>query len=290
MAWSFGSAHCRRASVDSRSVNREYAARVLADYGASVERAQALVQTQPFWAGERRAARQAANDMVPHVNAVLQNLLADVAPIHWGSVTDHVANLSRLERTLGALLKAWKAMAVAGPNGADVVPPFLPFSAMDPIVGSAASMWEKGKFRQAVGDAAGKLNALTQDRLGIHDLSDYELMAAAFNPKEPTKGRPRLRPPHNNANTDTVTSLKEGAHRLAMGVMMAIRNPATHETGDGNPITCAEQLATLSMVARWARNWVIDRYVPPVSINPSPVLAAYQKQLAHQQPAPDQPE
>lgn len=170
----------------------------------------------------------------------------------------------------------------------EVRDPFLPFWAMDPIVGSAASIWEKGKFRQAVSDAAGKLSALTQERLGIHDLSDYDLMAAAFNPKEPTKGRPRLRPPYNNANKDTVTSLKQGAHRLAMGVMMAIRNPATHETGDGNPIICAEQLATLSMVARWVRNWVIDRYIPPVSIDPSPVLTTYQKRLAQQQRVPTQ--
>ena len=191
---SFGSARCHRASVDSPSVNREYAARVLADYRASVERAQALVQTQPFWAAERRAARQAANDMVPYVNVVLRDLMANIVPICGGSVPDHVANLDRLDRTLGTLLRTWKAMAVAGPTGAEVVPPFLPFWAMDPIVGSAASMWEKGKFRQAVGDTAGKLNALTQERLGIHDLSDYDLMAAAFNPKEPTKGRPRLRP------------------------------------------------------------------------------------------------
>lgn len=269
-------------------MNREDAARVLADYRASVERAQALVQTQPFWAAERRAAKQAANDMVPYVNAVLRDLLANIAPISGGSVPDHVANLGRLDRTLGLLLGTWKAMAVAGPNGAEVVPPFLPFSVMDPIVGSAASMWEKGKFRQAVSDAAGKLNALTQERLGIHDLSDYDLMAAAFSPKEPTKGRPRLRPPHSNASKDTVTSLKEGAHRLAMGVMMAIRNPATHETGDGNPITYAEQLATLSMVARWVRNWVIDRYIAPVNIERSPVLVAYHKQLAQQQRVPTQ--
>jgi hypothetical protein len=67
---SFGSARCHRASVDSPSVNREYAARVLADYRASVERAQALVQTQPFWAAERRAARQAANDMLDEPSCV----------------------------------------------------------------------------------------------------------------------------------------------------------------------------------------------------------------------------
>jgi Protein of unknown function (Hypoth_ymh) len=82
-------------------------------------------------------------------------------------------------------------------------------------------------------------------------------MAMAFNPKGPEKDRPRLRCP-GDPNTDTVKSLQEGAHLTAMGCILAIRNPATHETGDGNPITCAEQLATLSMVARLVRNWNLD--------------------------------
>jgi Protein of unknown function (Hypoth_ymh) len=264
-------------------VNREYAASVLARYRSSVEQAQTLQKTQPIWSGERRAALRAADEMVPYVNAVLHNLLANIPPIYTGYVAAHVANLNRLDRTLGTLLGTWKAMEVTGPGGVAVLPPYLPFWAMDPIVSSAASMWEKGKFRQAVADAAGKLNGLTQERLGVRDISDYNLMAAAFNPKEPVKGRPRLRPPRSNSSQDTVTSLKEGAHRMAMGVMMAIRDPAAHETGDGNPITCAEQLATLSMVARWVRNWDVVRYVEPIDTSSiSPVLAAYQKNVAQQ--------
>jgi Protein of unknown function (Hypoth_ymh) len=34
----------------------------------------------------------------------------------------------------------WKAMTVQGPDGAEVVPPYLPFWAMDPICSSAASL------------------------------------------------------------------------------------------------------------------------------------------------------
>ena len=37
-----------------RSVNREYAARVFADYQAHVEKAKTLVRTQVLWSGERR--------------------------------------------------------------------------------------------------------------------------------------------------------------------------------------------------------------------------------------------
>jgi hypothetical protein len=71
---------------------------------------------------------EAANDMVPYVNAVLRDLLANIAPICGGSDPlhaelrvvpailgqhegpDHIANLGRLDRTLGTLLRTWKAM------------------------------------------------------------------------------------------------------------------------------------------------------------------------------------
>jgi hypothetical protein len=70
-----------------------------------------------------------------------------------------------------------------------------------------------------------------------------------------------------------------------MGCMLAIRNPATHETGDGNPITCAEQLATLSMVARLVRNWIPERYIEPIDTSTSPVLSAAYQELLRQQRA-----
>jgi hypothetical protein len=138
--------------------------------------------------------------MVPQVNAVLRGLLPDLVPLQTGYVAHHVANVGRLYRAQ-ALLDTWKAMTVRAPDGAEILPPWLPFWAMDPIVSSAPSLWEKGKFRLAVSDAAGKLNKLTQERTGVHDLSDYDLMAAVFNPKDPTKGRPRLRVPPTRTRT-----------------------------------------------------------------------------------------
>jgi len=264
-------------------VNREYADRVLADYRASVEQAQTLQKTKPIWSVERQSALKAADRMVPQVNAVLRGLVPDIEPIQTGYVAQHLTNLSRLYRAQ-ALIGTWKAMTVQGPDGAEVVPPDLPFWAMDPICCSAASLWEKGKYRLAVNDAAGKLNELTQKRLGRNDISDRALMAMAFNPKGPEKGRPRLRCP-GDPNTDTVKSLQEGAHLTAMGCMLAIRNPATHETGNGNPIICAEQLATLSMVARLVRNWIPERYIEPIDRSTSPLLSAAYQELLRQQRA-----
>jgi Protein of unknown function (Hypoth_ymh) len=47
--------------------------------------------------------------------------------------------------------------------------------------------------------------------------------------------------------------MQKGAHLLAAGAMMAVRNPAVHVTGNGNPASAGEQLAALSVVARWVR-------------------------------------
>jgi hypothetical protein len=83
--------------------------------------------------------------------------------------------------------------------------------------------------------------------------------------------------------------MQEGAHMMAMGCMLAIRNPAAHETGDGNPITCAEHLATLSMVARLVRNWIPERYIEPIDTSTSLVLLPAYQELLRQQRATVQP-
>jgi hypothetical protein len=78
-------------------------------------------------------------------------------------------------------------------------------------------------------------------------------------------------------------SLQEGAHLTAIGCMLAIRNPATHETGDANPITCAEQPATPSMVARFVRNWTLERYIGPIDTSTNPLLSEACQELPRQQ-------
>jgi hypothetical protein len=76
--------------------------------------------------------------MVSCVNAGLRELLPDVVLIQGGSVPCHVSNLVRLNPGLG-LVTTWKAIAAPGPDGTEVVPPYLPLAAMDPIISSAAA-------------------------------------------------------------------------------------------------------------------------------------------------------
>lgn len=117
--------------------------------------------------------------------------------------------------------------------------------------------------RRAV-DLPGKLNEFTQRRIGRHDISDRALMCEAFKPEPSERGKPRLRCP-GNPETEIVRSMQAGAQLFAMGAFQAIRNPAIHWTGLGNPAMAAEQLAALSIVARWVRHWDVVRYVEPIN-------------------------
>jgi hypothetical protein len=238
-------------------MNRQSACRVLDEYRARVEQA----QEQPWLSKDRRASVKALNGSLQIVNFYLGELLPDIAPITGIFLNDHVWALPRVRRAL-AILKTWGELA-SGEE--ELIPPFLPFAAMDGLVSSAAiPLWEAGKFRQAVSDAATRLNAFTQDRLGRRDIADSDLMAQAFSEKAPERGKSRLRCPGDHTSP-TVRSMQHGAMLMAMGVFQAIRNPAAHVTGDWNPITAAEHLAALSTVARWVRHWEVVSYVPPRS-------------------------
>lgn len=77
------------------------------------------------------------------------------------------------------------------------------------------------------------------------------------------KRKPRLRCP-GNQKSQTVQSMQQGALQFSQGAFMAIRNPAIHQDGGWNPVTAAEHLAALSIVARWVRHWDVVHYVPPL--------------------------
>ena len=87
-------------------------------------------------------------------------------------------------------------------------------------------------------------------------------MGQAFSDKDPEPGKSRLRCPVSPAS-ETVKSQQEGARAFAIGTFQAVRNPASHLTGDWNPVTAFHHLAALSQVAHYFRDWDVVRYVPP---------------------------
>jgi Protein of unknown function (Hypoth_ymh) len=249
---------CRNPSVDSGLVNRKAriaAEDLLRDYRLQLKRARD--RDDP---AERDAALQTANQMLPRVNAILLSLVPDIEAVSGSLLRHHEAGVGRVLRAED-VLGDWDEMTE---NDGETVQFGVPLNALDLVVLEAARQdWNHGQYRQAVANAAAKLNSFLQDRLDVHDISDNDLMAHAFSDKEPQPGRPRLRCPGKQESA-TVKSMQAGAKLFAIGAYMAIRNPAVHWTRNGNPSSAAEQLAALSVIARWVRYWDVVRYMPPV--------------------------
>jgi uncharacterized protein (TIGR02391 family) len=115
----------------------------------------------------------------------------------------------------------------------------------------ARSMWQSGHFRQAVVDAAKRINAEAQNKLGTRALSETDLTNQAFSDDPPKPDRPRLRLPEDD-DGKTARSVRRGIRAYAEGCFAAIRNPAAHDDLQEMPQDEAlEQLAALSVLARW---------------------------------------
>lgn len=214
-----------------------------------------------MWTKDRKAALEKLNNHTPAVNAVLGPL--GLGAIGGTTLNWHRDSLGQLKHAT-VMLAARRKMAEASSR---LGQPALPMGVLHPLVCSVARpLWDKGNYRHAIADAATVVSNHTQNRLGRHDISDRELMAQAFSDKDPEPGKPRLRCP-GKPNSEVTRSMQEGAKLFAMGTFQAIRNPAHHTIGDGDPVTAFESLASLSKIARWVTEWDLERhYEPPLDL------------------------
>jgi hypothetical protein len=130
--------------------------------------------------------------------------------------------------------------------------PEISAAKLHPWVWSGAqSLWRSGHYRSAVEDAAKKLNAETQNKLGRRDVSETDLFKQAFSLDLPMPGKARLRRMKDDGS-DTYKSMQRGAMALAEGIYAGIRNPFNHEDPrDIDEQIGLEYLAALSVLARW---------------------------------------
>jgi len=118
-----------------------------------------------------------------------------------------------------AILEAWEALDEARIGES----PALPLTMLDAVIEDAAlPLWNVGKYRQAVNDAATNLNVFAQQRLGRRDISDRKLMSEAFSDTDPKPGEARLRPYRLGRPMEGVSAQQEGARLFAMGTFQAI--------------------------------------------------------------------
>lgn len=129
--------------------------------------------------------------------------------------------------------------------------PQLSASLMHPwIWDSARSLWQSKHYMEAVGAAAKKVNAETQNKVGRRDISEKDLFAQSFSDDPPKPGAPRLRMPDDDGGR-TALSLRRGIRTFAEGCYAALRNPVSHDLGELPEYLALEQLAMFSILARW---------------------------------------
>lgn len=127
---------------------------------------------------------------------------------------------------------------------------------------SARSLWQSGHYRDAVRNACVQLNAETQNKVGRRDVSEAALFNEAFTLDAPKAGKPRLRVMADDGSA-TYQSIHRGIRAYADGCYSAIRNPISHTTRELHEEEALEQLAALSVLARWVDAATLDVIATP---------------------------
>lgn len=138
--------------------------------------------------------------------------------------------------------------------------PQISAASLHPWVWSGAkSLWGSHHFRSAVEDAAKKVNAETQNKVGRRDVSETNLFKESFSLDPAGPGKPRLRRIQADGS-DTYKSMQRGAMAMAEGIYAGIRNPFNHEDpSDIQEQVALEYLAALSVLARWVDESTVER-------------------------------
>ena len=124
-------------------------------------------------------------------------------------------------------------------------------------------LWDDGHYGPAVHEAAKAVELQTQLKIDRQDLDGKDLYAKAFTKDDPKPGAPRLRLQHVDQvkQPKRWKSAHEGAQHLGMACAQGVRNPRAHGAEGISEQEAIEQLAVLSVLARWvdASDTVHDR-------------------------------
>lgn len=227
-----------------------------------VERATEVLE---WWVRKAKSASRQGGSVSPGTEAFYElraredqtrRILARVLDSHalptlmyYSSMNDNYwvdDGIREVEYALGKMQTDGETRAILGSNG-----PTMNADALHPLVWEAASKrWDAGHYSDAVQRAATFVNANIQDMTARRDVSDSELMREVFSLSAPVENKPRLWWPGDPTDL-TVKSMRIGILNMSQGVFSAIRNPVTHSTKDMERQEALEQLATLSILARW---------------------------------------
>jgi hypothetical protein len=153
----------------------------------------------------------------------------------------------------GAIEQRERLQTILGPSGPQLAASQLHAWVWDP----AARLWDNDHYRAAVQAAVSSIDTQLQAKLGRYDPTGSALIGQAFTLEPPVAGRPRLRFEGLLEESDRYKSALEGASAFGRGCMMAIRNPVSHDPAEMEEQVALEQLAALSVLARWIDEAVV---------------------------------
>ena len=224
----------------------------IADPEAALEKVREFLELLKAGYGDGEATARAA-EMQPTIEEIAKR----IDPDNVGRLSernryggwDHGPASTEAHRLIGILENHEVHEQIFGPVG-----PTLAANRLHPWVwDAAASLWDDGHYEPAVHEAAKAVELRTQLKVDRRGLDGKDLYAQAFSTKNPKPGEPRLRFPDIGPAEEPKrwTSAHEGAQRFGMGCAQGIRNPQAHPSEDITEQEALEQLAALSVLARW---------------------------------------
>lgn len=199
-----------------------------------------------FWGPECDRLNGAATERLSTVERIVRSVTPQApTPLMPPSYSSSDSE-QYVRRAVGALRDQAEVEANLIPDA-----PSLAADGLHPnIWAPASSIWETGQFAAAIQGAAIALSAHIQQKAGSK-LRDGKLAAQVFSTELPKTGQPRLHFPGRDQDDDTWMSRQRGLHLLAQGAFAGIRNLVSHEVVDLTESEALEQMAVLSMIARW---------------------------------------
>jgi Protein of unknown function (Hypoth_ymh) len=184
--------------------------------------------------------RQIAEDIAPELTAQVASHSLGGYSWEWHNVGTVVSQLT------GVLEQDERRQAIFTPVG-----PSIAASQLHPWVWEAsARLWDDGHRRMALQAAATAIEVQLKAKLGV-DRSGADLVTKAFTTTDPRPDEPRLRFAAFLEGTESWINAHEGAMFFAKGCIQRIRNLATHEAEEPVEQLALEELAALSVLARW---------------------------------------
>ena len=230
----------------------------IADPEAALERVREFIRLVDADSRDQEQERARSSlprlyQMQPLMEAIAREIDPDNAPLLSKKSSFNEwpirATEEEIVRLVGILEDREHYRRIFGPAG-----PTLAANRLHPWVWeAAASLWDGGHYDSAVHAAAKAVERQTQVSISRLDLDGKALYGQAFSTKDPSPGEKRLRFPDINRTEEPKrwTSAHEGAQNLGMGCAQGIRNPQAHPSPDLTEQEALEQLAALSVLARW---------------------------------------